>query len=190
METAFSILTVLLSVFAILGIVDGLYLHLIRYRLYQHTESQTEHITHTLRAILFPGIVYFLFVRQNCVPGFYIGLALVALDVIVLFADAWIEKDSRRFMGGLPRWEYILHLFVNGFHFASVALFLAVKIKLQTNGLTLVENFDTTSTYPVFRWVAVNVIPGAIALAALHIWVSIPKGAIIWTRWSTRIKCC
>lgn len=32
-------------------------------------------------------------------------------------------KDSRAFMGGLPRWEYIVHLLGNGFHFAAIAVF-------------------------------------------------------------------
>lgn len=110
------ITTTLLVLFAILAIFDGFYLHIFKYQLHNHSESKFEHLTHTLRAILFPLIVYYLFIKQDGSTSFFIGILFVILDLLILAIDAYVEKDSRVFMGGLPRWEYILHLFVNGFH--------------------------------------------------------------------------
>ncbi|RZL97515.1 MAG: hypothetical protein EOO88_62405, partial [Pedobacter sp.] len=109
MEIALLTATVLLGLFVLLALFDGLYLHLIRYRLYEHKESRNEHISHTIRAVLFPIILYVLYLG-NSDSAFYIGMALVVIDISVLGADAYMEKESRVFMGGLPKWEYILHL--------------------------------------------------------------------------------
>lgn len=106
----FLISTILLTSFAILAVIDGFYLHIFKYQLFNHPESKFEHLTHTIRAILFPLIVYFLFISQNCQTSFSLGILFVFLDIVVLGIDAYVEKDSRAFMGGLPRWEYILHL--------------------------------------------------------------------------------
>ena len=130
MEVAFIISSVLIVLFALLALYDGFYLHILKYKLHTNPESKNEHLTHTVRAILFPCILYFLFLNQDSDISFYIGMFIVVVDSIVLGTDAFLEENSRQFMGGLPRWEYILHLFVNGFHFSSIAVFLSVKLKL------------------------------------------------------------
>jgi hypothetical protein len=140
--------SILLLAFAALAVIDGFYLHIFKYQLFNHPESKFEHATHTIRAILFPLIVYFLFVKQDSISSFYIGISLIIIDIIVLAIDAFSEKESRAFMGGLPQWEYILHLFVNGFHFASVAVFLAVKLYLTENGINIVHDL---SLLPYFK---------------------------------------
>lgn len=165
MEIAFYILIALLVLYSILGLYDGVFLHLYQYRLYEQEESKIEHLTHTIRAILFPAILFFLFLKGS----FYLGLALVALDVLVLVADAYLEGDSRKFMGGLPRWEYILHLFVNGFHFAAVAVFLAVKIRLDNSSIIIINDFSMVNSFYAFEWLVINLLPGAMVVATLHI---------------------
>lgn len=180
----------LLIFFAILATVDGFYLHIVKYKLYAHKESRFEHSTHTVRAVVFPLIVFFLFLQQNCTTSFYIGIGLVALDVLVLVVDAYVEKDSRRFMGGLPRWEYILHLFVNGFHFASIAVFLTVKLNITEEGIQLVSDLSKLKNYSLFRIIAQNLIPGAIALACIHIITSLDVTRPYWDKLGARTKCC
>ena len=190
MEIAFVILSILLVLFALLALYDGFYLHILKYQLQNQVQSKNEHLTHSLRALLFPAIVYFLFLKQDCVISFYLGLTFVVIDLIVLGIDAYIEKDSRAFMGGLPRWEYILHLFVNGFHFASIAVFISLKLQLNKEGITIVPNFYSYQNFYVFKLIALNILPGAILIGLIHILVIIPETAVVWDKWRKKISCC
>lgn len=182
--------SILLVAFAILALIDGFYLHIFKYQLFNHTESKFEHLTHTLRSILFPLIVYFLFVKQNCITSFYLGLLFVTFDIIVLVVDAYVEKDSRIFMGGLPRWEYILHLFVNGFHFSSIAVFLALKLTFTNNGIVIIQDLSPFTNFKLFYFLVVNLLPGAVILAVVHIITSINKTQIYWNKYRNKITCC
>lgn len=186
----FLISTILLLAFALLAIIDGFYLHIFKYQLFNHKESKFEHLTHTIRAILFPLIVYFLFISQNCLTSFYLGVLFVVIDIIVLAVDAFVEKDSRNFMDGLPRWEYILHLFVNGFHFASIAVFFAIKLTFTENGIEIIQDLSNLKNFGLFHFVAVNLLPGAIILALLHILTSINATIVYWNKLRTKITCC
>lgn len=186
----FLISTILLSAFAMLAIIDGFYLHLFKYQLFNHEESKFEHITHTIRAILFPLIVYFLFITQNCQTSFYLGIIFVVIDIIILGIDAFVEKDSRIFMGGLPRWEYILHLFVNGFHFASIAVYFNLKLSFTDNGIEIIQDLSSMKNFKLFELVAVNLMPGAIILALLHILTSLNATKVYWNNLRTKITCC
>lgn len=179
MEIAFITMIILLSLFALLGMYDGFYLHIWKYRLYDHKESRNEHLTHTVRGALFPVILYCCYLTSS--PAwFFAGLAILGLDIIVTVMDAYMEKDSRTFMGGLPRWEYIIHLLVNGFHFAAIAVFIVIKVRMTQEGISLVNDFTGIKCYPAFIWLVKNLIPGAIIMAILHILVYVPSGAYYW----------
>ncbi len=186
----FLISTILLLLFALLAIIDGFYLHIFKYQLFNHAESKFEHLTHTIRAILFPLIVYFLFITQNCLTSFYLGILFVVIDIIVLGIDAFVEKGSRSFMGGLPQWEYILHLFVNGFHFSSIAVFFAIKLTFTNNNIEIIQDISNLKNFGLFHFVAVNLLPGAIILALLHILTSINITKVYWNNLRTKITCC
>lgn len=190
MEIAFTIAIILLTLFALLGLYDGLYLHIFKYKLYANAESRAEHIMHTIRGVLFPAILYFLYLKSDCTISFYIGVILVLLDIITLGIDAFVEKDSRVFMGGLPRWEYIVHLFVNGFHFASIAIFLIIKLNFVNGEVQLRTDFSSANNYPAFIWLVTNLIPGAILMGLLHIMVIFPKTAKPWIKLRNKITCC
>lgn len=190
MEIGFIISSVLLVLFALLALYDGFYLHIFKYQLHNRSESKMEHLTHTLRALLFPAILYFLFLKQDSTTSFYIGMYLVVTDIIVLGVDAFMETESRKFMGGLPRWEYILHLFVNGFHFASIAVFLTLKLNLTADGIAVVPNFYQYENFKIFQFIVANLLPGAILIALIHVIVSIPKTALIWNNLRIKLICC
>lgn len=190
METPIIITTVLLILFSILALYDGFYLHIFKYELHNHPESRTEHFSHTLRAVLFPGILYYLFLRQDCFVSFVIGLAIVVLDLLILAVDAYLEKDSREFMGGLPRWEYILHLFVNGFHFASIAVFLSLKIKHENGKTIILSNIDQYQNSEIFHIVVINLLPGALLIALLHLLLCIQMTKTYWNNLRDRVQCC
>jgi hypothetical protein len=188
MEIAFIISIVLLIAYSLLALFDGVFLHLYKYRLYEHKESKFEHLTHTIRAILFTGILISLFINIENNSLFLFGAVLVIADIITLIVDAYVEKDSRTFMGGLPRWEYIIHLLVNGFHFASIAVFLVIKINLDSNGITLVNNFQQVESFHIFKAIAINLLPGAILISLLHILVYFPKFNFYFNK--LQLKCC
>lgn len=182
MEFGFLICTVLLAGFALLGMVDGVYLHLARYQLHLHPESRWEHITHTLRALFFPGMLYWLFAGQGEV-AFGIGLALVLLDLVVTLVDTLLEKGSRAFMGGLPHWEYVLHVFANGLHFAVVASYLVMRVRRDASGFFLADLTDTAHA-DLFASMALNLLPGAVLVGMLHVMLLHGRVAAVWGRWT------
>lgn len=190
METALIITAILLILFSALALYDGFYLHIFRYQLHNFSQSKTEHLTHTIRAIFFPAILCFLFLKQDCTTSFIIGLVIVVLDITVMAVDAFVEKDSREFMGGLPRWEYILHLFVNGFHFASIAVFLSIKLRYENNQMAILSNIVQYQNYKIFHTIVNNLLPGAILIALLHLLLCIPKTRIRWNKLRDKIQCC
>ncbi len=179
MEAVFLSATACLAAFMVLAVYDGFYLHLWRYELFRHPESKFEHLTHTIRAVLFPLLVWLMFIRTDMI-SFRIGLIVVVMDLIVLAVDAYSEKDSRVFMNGLPRWEYIIHLFANGFHFAVIVLIIASRIKIENNGLHYTTDSLTSRHYPIFKWAAVNALPGAVLLGLLHILLLTKPGRQWW----------
>src|SRR5690554_5044976 len=190
MEIAFIISIVLLIAYSLLALFDGVFLHLYKYRLYEHKESKFEHLTHTVRAILFTGILVSLFINIENNSLFLFGSILLVADIITLIVDAYAEKDSRQFMGGLPRGEYIIHLLVNGFHFAAIAVFIVAKVQLTEDGLVLTDNINHAPSHPTFIWLVKNLIPGAIFMAALHVLVAIPRTAVYWHLIRNKITCC
>jgi len=148
MEIIYYLTAIFLVLFMLLATYDGLYLHLWKYELFKKEESVFEHKTHTIRAILFPLIVWLLFINKDSF-SFYIAISLVIIDLIVLGIDAYSEKESRQFMGGLPKWEYIVHLFSNGFHFAAIALIVGTRISVSDYGLSLKTNFIDSNAQEV-----------------------------------------
>ncbi|MCC9020458.1 hypothetical protein [Flavobacterium lipolyticum] len=161
MEIAIIISSLFLVLFAVLALYDGFYLHIFKYQLHNRTESKTEHLAHTIRAVFFPAMLYFLFFKQDSHTSFFIGLTFVLFDILVLGYDAFVEKDSRQFMGGLPRWEYIVHLFVNGFHFASIAVYLSIRLTIQ-NGEIIISNINQSQISSLFNLLIINLLPAAI----------------------------
>lgn len=95
--------------FSLFSAIDGLYLHLWKFKLQENPDSKTEHILHTVRALLFiPMIVgIFSFGVQ--------GLLLWAVALVVLVDlgfetwDILIERSSRNKIGGLTSLESLLH---------------------------------------------------------------------------------
>ncbi len=189
MDILFLLAMMCLAAFMILAIYDGLYLHIWKYELFNHTESRFEHRTHTVRAMLFPLILWLLFVESGR-PAFQLGLALVLTDLVVLGVDAYSEKDSRRFMGGLPRWEYIIHLFANAFHFAAIVLIVATRLKIEASGLIYSTAFLQRHAFRLIQLIAVNLLPGAILLGLIHLLLASDTGRRLWNKTRPKITCC
>lgn len=165
MSTLILLIFITLVLFATLAIIDGFYLHLWKFKLYRQKESRQEHLVHTVRALIFPFILVLVFLYDFSGWLWYAALGFVLLDIMVLTLDMYMEKDSRAFMGGLPRWEYILHMFVNGFHFAGIALVIATKSPMawQWSYIPHAEPYHEYLTV-----LAKNLLPGAVLLGLLH----------------------
>ena len=184
--TAFS-----LFAFMVLATYDGCYLHLWKYRLYAQEESKFEHLTHTIRAILFPLIVFFLLLNQGNFLLFTVGIVLSILDFVVLALDANSEQDSRKFMGGLPKSEYVLHLFSNAFHYGVVILAVVINLRFTDNGVTFSNQVNFSGMAgTILTFVAQNAIPGAVLLAILHVLLSFNPTRHLIDNQRLKIKCC
>ncbi len=190
MEILFYFSATFLVLFMLLATYDGFYLHIWKYELFNKKESAFEHKTHTIRAILFPLIIWFLFIDTENSLSFYFGLSLVLLDLITLGLDAYSEEDSRKFMNGLPKWEYIIHLFTNSFHFAAIVIIIITRITINDGVLGLTTYLPNNFGRDVLQLIAVNIIPGSILLALIHLILIFPKGKYLWNQNRLKIKCC
>lgn len=189
MELLFISSAIFLALFMILATYDGAYLHIWKFELFNQEDSVFEHKIHTIRAILFPLIVVLLFIRMDYF-SFLFGIFFVLVDLVVLGIDAYYEKDSRKFMGGLPKWEYIVHLFSNTFHFAAIALAIATRLSIKDSTLIYAQVSTNTFGQRIFDFVAINAIPGAIVLAILHVLLVTDFGRHLWNRTRIKITCC
>lgn len=185
MDLIVMLLILFLILFMILAIYDGLYLHLWKFELFNRKESEMEHKIHTVRALLFPVIVYFLLIDKTTI-GVYIGIAFFLADLIVLFLDAYYEEDSREFMDGLPRWEYIIHIFANSFHFASIVLIIIIRNN-DTIHNSLISHVEVSS---LLYMVGKTVIPGAILMGAIHLLLTFNIGKTVWRSLRAKVRCC
>jgi len=102
----------LLLALGLLGAADILFFHTLAQRLHDHRPARAELFTHFLRgptyALLFAGLPNFEF--QGA--WFWALAALLALDLGISVADFWLEPESRKALGGLPRGEYLLHVLI------------------------------------------------------------------------------
>lgn len=96
----------------VLGAADILFFHTLAQHLHEHRPARAELVTHALRGPTY--CVLFLAVPNLAFSGgwLYALLGLLAFDLAISVADFWLEPASRRALGGLPRGEYLLHVFI------------------------------------------------------------------------------
>jgi NADH:ubiquinone oxidoreductase subunit 2 (subunit N) len=115
-----------LGAFFAVAALDGFYFHILRFRLWAHADSRTEHLVHTVRALLMAPIVWLLYLGDRA--SLSVAAALVALDFVATVLDVAIEPRSRRRFGGLPRAEIAAHVLATVFHVAAIALAFASRL--------------------------------------------------------------
>jgi hypothetical protein len=162
--------TILLLVFATLAPIDGVYIHLIRLKLYARPESWPEHVWHTVRTLLFLPATYALFGVVSGGALLWAGIAIAVVDQAVEVVDMASEKDSRAGIGGLSSFEYILHGILTLLRSAAIALSLAARpaAAFSLNSPNIVAQLDEP-----YGWLVRQLYPGAIVLALVHIWLAI-----------------
>jgi hypothetical protein len=113
--------TWLLFGLGVLGATDIWLFHKRAHDLHSHVPARAELVTHFLRGPTY--CVLFLLVPNFTFHGAaLLGLlALLAFDLGISIADFWLEPESRKQKGGLPRGEYLLHVLMAMLYGALVA---------------------------------------------------------------------
>lgn len=159
--------TVLLEVFAVLALIDGVYIHLIRLGLPSRPRSWMEHVWHTFSALLFLPIVLTVFLAPTAGIVLWTGVALVAALYWVEFHDVRAERESRADLGGLSRFELTLHVVL------ILTRTVAVILALASRPVEAWSSFSTPVIGAHPDWVTLLVaplIPGALLIAAVHVY--------------------
>ncbi len=164
--------TVFLMIFGVVAAVDGLYLHLWKYRLYARPESRREHKLHTAQGALFVPVVFFLFYGEFGGAALWAGVLFLAFEQVVEILDVLDERDSRASLGGLSSTEYALHAVAITARTAAVALALAAKPLAAWS-------FDAPlMTGPGHEWassVGLQMVVGNILVVGLHLWLMLSR---------------
>jgi hypothetical protein len=168
---------VLLLTFAALAPLDGLYLHLWRYRLHARAESRREHALHTARALLFPVILVLLYGGSSSGWPLLLGAVLVAADVAIQAADMWVEPASRAGLGGLSSFESVLHGVLITIGSASLALMLGSR-PVSAWSLAAAPTLGP-SHGPFAEQVVGMLLPGAVLIAGLHLYLWLRPASLI-----------
>lgn len=122
-----NIILILLIGFCALGAFDGIYYHIIKYKLHLHPETALEHKIHTLRGLVFFCLGILLFAINSSGPSLLIACALVAVDIFLEIVDIKVEKNARKNIGGIDSNETVLHVFASACKFSAAILVLMQK---------------------------------------------------------------
>lgn len=176
----------ILLAFLFLSAFDGIYYHLWKFRLQEREDSKFEHITHTLRALLFvPTIIFVYWIGlQSYILWF--ALVILAFDLATEVLDVLNENASRATLGGLPSNEYLVHITLTTLRVAALTLAFAA---LPNEAWHL--NAGLSVEVPeLSKLIALQVLPGAILVAGLHLYLIFDPMFV--TRMETRLreKCC
>lgn len=94
----------------VLGATDIVLFHVRAHALRSRPESRAELVTHFLRGPTYAAL-FAVVPNFDLRGGWFAGLlALLVFDALISLVDFWLEPDSRRSAGGLPRGEYVLHV--------------------------------------------------------------------------------
>ncbi|OHT87161.1 hypothetical protein [Mycobacterium syngnathidarum] len=165
--------TALLVLSTVTGGIDVVLVHLVLLRLHASDTTFYEHQLHTLHAAFAVASVFLLFFFNFGGILLWLTVALVVVWFGVEVLDMFAEKNSRAAAGGLPSYEYVLHILTSGLRFAFVALVLAAKPLVAWNPGTSVLLHPPMP--PWVRLVAAAVTLGGIGVVALHIWLMQPR---------------
>lgn len=176
----------ILSLFLWLSVFDGLYYHLWKFRLQEREDSKFEHITHTLRAVLFiPTTILIYWVGMKGLL-LWAAILVLALDLITEIVDVLSERASRAQLGGLPSGEYLVHIMLTTLRVTALVLAFAA---LPPEAWSL--NSLAAITPPDFaKLIAMQALPGAVLVAGLHIYLIFDPLFISRTERSLKARCC
>ncbi|QDV09998.1 hypothetical protein Poly30_55590 [Planctomycetes bacterium Poly30] len=112
----------ILFIMGVLGATDIVVFHVAAHDLRNRPESRAELVTHFLRGPTYAAL-FFVLPNFTLNGGWFVALlALLVVDALISVVDFWLEPESRRTAGGLPRGEYLLHVILAGLFGALVAV--------------------------------------------------------------------
>jgi hypothetical protein len=171
-EQLMSAATVFLMIFGVVAAVDGLYLHLWKYRLYARPESLREHKLHTAQGALFAPVVFFLFYQNFGGAALWAGVLFLAFEQVIEILDVLDERDSRASLGGLSPAEYALHVVAITARTAAVALALAAR---PPSAWSLDAPLVTGPGHAWASSVGLQMVVGNLLVVGLHVWLILPR---------------
>ena len=155
-----------LAVFATLAALDGVWLHLWKLRLHTRPASYGEHLWHTASALLFAPAIALLFVWQVSGAALWSTVALLVALHAVEVLDVRAERESRRELGGLSRFELSLHVAA----VASRTIAVAAVLIARPISIWRLDGASAGDVLPsIVAQVGAAVSVGALAIAALHV---------------------
>ena len=151
-------------IFVALSFVDGVYLHLIKFKIQENSDSKREHLTHTIRAILFIPITFMIFYWNLSGTWLWFAIGVIIIDFIIEAIDVLEEQRSREKLGGLSSGEYFLHVMLTTSRVAAITLALSSKpLEAWSNNIYLSPYSET------MKFIISQLIPGAVIIAILHV---------------------
>lgn len=165
--------TILLVTCSATAAIDVIWIHLIALRLYRHPATIYEHKLHSVHAAMAALSVALLFGLNLGGIGLWLAVAAIATWLAVEVMDLLCEKESRTKLGGLPNYEYTLHLMISGQRFAFVALMLAAK---PLTAWRLDAPAFLSPSHPLWvRAIGCLIAAGGLGVVALHLWLLQPR---------------
>jgi hypothetical protein len=185
-EDLMTISSWILLMFIGLSLFDGVYFHLWKYRLQERNDSKFEHLTHTLRAILFIPIVILIY--WIGMKGFFLWSAVLVIifDIVTEILDVLNEKKSRETIGGLSSVEYLVHIILTTLRVTALTLaFSAIPEEawhLNSSTEIFLPDFSISVTKIV--------LPGAVFTAMFHVYLILDPILVSRLERAVKSKCC
>ena len=154
----------LISIAAPIGAIDVVYYHIYKFRLAQRPDSRAETRTHIVRSLTLGALVLVITLYRPTGLWFWAVAALFVLDFANNAVDAFLERDSRADLGGLPRVEYVIHIAGATFMGAVALSFVARGWSLGGLETSLAPRLVEVPAPMKMNAVAIGL--GALALAA------------------------
>jgi hypothetical protein len=177
---------ILLLVFSNLSIFDGLYYHLWKFKLQERVDSRLEHVTHTVRALLFIPMMALIYLVGAQGRALWFTAFIVLLDLLVEVIDVLNEKRSRQDIGGLSSGEYLLHVVLTTLRASALALAFAS----YPRDAWVFGSHAARVVPPFSKWVAVNLLPGAVAISSFHVLLFFKPMLVTQMEHFLKSKCC
>ena len=126
-DIGYAIATGCLVLFSLLGAFDGIYFHMLKYKLHEHPPARLEHQLHTFRGLMFIPIALIFFVWNSSGLVLWLGIGLLLIDFIAEIVDIMVEKEARKELGGVSSAETVVHVTATGFRMTALGIILALK---------------------------------------------------------------
>jgi hypothetical protein len=122
-----AVATYVLLALGFLGATDIAVYHTLAHGIRHHVNCRTELVVHSLRGPTYA--LLFILIPNFVLQGawFWLLVGLFVFDLAISIADFSLEGQSRRFFGGLPTGEYVLHIFL-AMLFGALVMAVALEV--------------------------------------------------------------